>query len=55
MFSLSLHNWYDPITESYNRAKEKGLSIMTPKLGELVELNKKNIFEKWWKAFIGRK
>ena len=55
MFSLSLHNWYDPITESYNRAKEKGLSIMTPKLGELVELNKKNIFEKWWEAFIERK
>ena len=55
MFSLSLHNWYDPIVESSSRAKKLGISIMTPRLGQFIGLNRQNIFEKWWESLIGKK
>ena len=53
MFTLSLHNWYDPIVESSKRAKTLGLSIMTPRLGQVVRLDSKNYFEKWWEDLVG--
>ena len=39
MFTLSLHNWYDPILESTSRAKKLNLSIFTPRLGQVVRLD----------------
>ena len=53
MFTLSLHNWYDPIVESTKLADKLGLSIMTPRIGQFVELGAPNIFEKWWLRLMG--
>jgi hypothetical protein len=55
MFSLSLHNWCDPIVERSSRAKKLGISIMTPRLGQFIGLNGQNNFEKWWESLIGKK
>jgi len=30
-----------------------GLSIMTPRLGQVVRLDSKNFFEKWWEDLVG--
>ena len=52
MFNLAIHNWYDPIQESTKYASKFNVNIMTPKLGQLVKLNQKNIFEDWWLNLI---
>jgi hypothetical protein len=52
MFNLSIHNWYDPIQESVKYSSKYGVELMTPKLGQLVSLDRKNIFEKWWEDLI---
>ena len=53
MFSLplSLDNCYDTIVESSSRAEKLGISIMTPRLGQFIGLNRQNIFEKCWENF----
>ena len=52
MFNLAIHNWYDPIQESVKYSSKYGVELMTPKLGQLVSLDRKNIFEKWWEDLI---
>ena len=52
MFNLAMHNWFDPVEESEKYAEKKGITLMTPKLGQLVSLENKNVFEKWWKDLM---
>lgn len=49
MFDLSIHSWYDPIEAIEKLAKEKGIRILTPKLGQIVQAGSQMVFEKWWK------
>lgn len=53
MFNMSVHNWYDPINAISKIAKERGIRLVTPKLGELVTLGEPKIYEAWWKDFEG--
>lgn len=52
MFELALHDWYEPIEESEKYTEKYGIELLTPKFGQLVFLEKENIFEKWWKQFV---
>ena len=52
MFNIAIHNWYDPIQESFKYSSIYGVNLMTPKLGQLVELNQNNFFENWWNDLI---
>ena len=52
MFNIAVHNWYDPIQESVIYSSKYGVTLMTPKLGQLVYLNKSNNFENWWNLLI---
>ena len=54
MFSLSLHDWFEPVEESENYAEKYGIKLMTPKLGQLVSMESQNVFEKWWKVLIDK-
>ncbi|MCB1192095.1 MAG: MBL fold metallo-hydrolase [Leptospiraceae bacterium] len=55
MFELALHDWYEPVEESEKYAKQYNIDLLTPKFGQLVSLEKENIFEKWWKEFVHKK
>ena len=55
MFTLSVHNWYDPPTEITKLAKPYNISVMTPLMGQTVRLDNPGIFERWWEALIGKK
>ena len=55
MFNIAIHNWYDPIQESVKYSSKYGVALMTPKLGQLVELNQNNFFENWWNDLIDEK
>ncbi|MGA1538193.1 MAG: MBL fold metallo-hydrolase [bacterium] len=48
MFELSLHDWDEPIKRSQQAAEELGMELMTPKLGQVVDLAVKNQFSHWW-------
>lgn len=55
MFELSLHDWYEPVELSEKYSIEHKFDLLTPKLGQLVDLEKPNTFEKWWKRFMVKK
>ncbi len=49
-FALALHAWNEPLEKVTKLGKEKNLNILTPIIGESVDLNKSdNQFRSWWK------
>lgn len=48
-FSLAMHSWYEPVTRFAKAAKEKGIKIITPMIGEAVDLKNIRSFYEWWK------
>ncbi|MEN2487244.1 MBL fold metallo-hydrolase [Flavobacterium sp. B11] len=52
-FALSLHSWDEPLNKvtELNRLSENPISLITPMIGEAVELkNDKQEFKQWWKG-----
>ena len=47
-FTLSVHNWKDPIEQVKSLATQKDINITTPKIGESIILNKFIPTEQWW-------
>jgi L-ascorbate metabolism protein UlaG (beta-lactamase superfamily) len=51
-FSLALHSWDEPLIKvtALNALSENPIPLITPMIGELVELqNEKQQFQQWWK------
>ena len=48
-FALALHAWDEPIIRVTESAKAANLSLLTPMIGEKVNLDNPGIFEEWWK------
>ena len=49
-FSICNHTWYDPLDKISELAANTDLNIITPKIGEVVELkNNSQQFTAWWK------
>ncbi|QGK72941.1 MBL fold metallo-hydrolase [Flavobacterium sp. SLB02] len=52
-FPLSLHSWDEPLIKvtELNAVSENPIPLITPKIGELVELRNENQeFQQWWKG-----
>ncbi|WP_316633392.1 MBL fold metallo-hydrolase [uncultured Flavobacterium sp.] len=52
-FSLSLHSWDEPLIKvtELNATSENPIPLITPMIGELVELkNEKQEFKQWWEG-----
>ncbi|GEN67306.1 MBL fold metallo-hydrolase [Chryseobacterium rhizosphaerae] len=48
-FALALHPWNEPLQKITSLGKEKNLSILTPRIGEVVDLNQSDHqFSAWW-------
>lgn len=47
-FSLALHAWDEPIIRITEMAKRENLSVLTPKIGEKMNLSAPQAFENWW-------
>ena len=52
MFILSLHHWADPVRRSCKLAGERNVTIITPKLGEMVDTSSSYTGTTWWEPFI---
>lgn len=49
-FSLALHAWDEPVIRVTAESKKKNVSIITPMIGEQVDLNSNEVFKEWWKS-----
>jgi len=49
-FSLAQHAWDEPILKVSEFAKAEKLPLVTPMIGEKVNLNSQKIYEGWWKT-----
>jgi L-ascorbate metabolism protein UlaG (beta-lactamase superfamily) len=48
-FALALHPWNEPLKKITSFGKEKNLHILTPMIGEAVDLNQSDYqFKSWW-------
>ena len=53
MFELAMHPWYEPPQKLKALAKEKGILLLTPKLGQIIEVGKDQKTPSWWESFMG--
>ncbi|MBK1897105.1 MBL fold metallo-hydrolase [Chryseobacterium paridis] len=48
-FALALHPWNEPLKKIASFGRERNLNILTPMIGEIVDLNRSdNQFKSWW-------
>ncbi len=48
-FALALHPWNEPLKKVTSLGKAKNLHVLTPMIGEPVDLNKRDqVFSDWW-------
>ena len=52
MFTLALHDWYEPPVEISSRAIEISAIAVIPRFGEWVDIKQKLLDEKWWEPLI---
>lgn len=48
MFELAFHTWYDPVVSLARIADEQNIPLVTPLIGEVLELSKDLSTERWW-------
>jgi len=46
-FTIAQHSWWEPITRAIQYAREKGVKIITPRIGETIQLGE-IVSEEWW-------
>jgi L-ascorbate metabolism protein UlaG (beta-lactamase superfamily) len=49
-FSLGLHDWDEPIIRVTKEAEKQNIPLITPMIGEKVDLKTDKIFTKWWEG-----
>ena len=47
-FDLALHPWEEPVVQAVETGAELGVEVITPELGELIDLNGRVTTERWW-------
>ncbi|QJB58437.1 hydrolase [Pseudodesulfovibrio sp. zrk46] len=52
MFELSMHTWYQPGMEIYALAEQRGINLVTPMIGEMVDTDKPLPRMAWWRPWI---
>jgi L-ascorbate metabolism protein UlaG (beta-lactamase superfamily) len=50
-FKLAMHSWDEPLSKLSTLSKTAHLPLVTPMIGEVVNLNdSKQVFKEWWKG-----
>ena len=52
MFTLAMHNWYDPPVEIEKRAKKENINVLIPKIGQVIDMKFKPGLKSWWEKLI---
>lgn len=48
MFELAMHSWNDPVKQLSGLANEHNINLVTPKIGELIEVDSYQLKDNWW-------
>ena len=48
MFTLSMHDWFEPPVRVLAEAAKKNVNVLTPLLGQLVDVSNLPANDKWW-------
>ncbi|WP_138483402.1 MBL fold metallo-hydrolase [Dyadobacter bucti] len=48
-FSLALHDWNEPIQRATIEAQKQNMPLVTPLIGQKVDLKGEQVFEQWWR------
>jgi L-ascorbate metabolism protein UlaG (beta-lactamase superfamily) len=48
-FDLALHPWQEPVMQVVEAGERKGVEVVTPLVGELVDLGRAVPTERWWR------
>lgn len=48
-FNLAFHSWYGPIETCLDIAKKEGVTVLTPRIGQIVDNSNPPEFARWWK------
>lgn len=49
-FDLAFHPWYEPLERITALAKDAGIELVTPIVGEPIKLNNKTEYKPWWQG-----
>ncbi|KHT35910.1 MBL fold metallo-hydrolase [Vibrio sinaloensis] len=49
-FDLSMHPWYEPLERITDISSQRGVQLITPAFGQLVELDSPPFEQQWWKT-----
>ena len=50
-FTLSLHDWFEPPVRIKKAADSLGVNVVTPLIGEAIDLDSLNIhYNPWWES-----
>lgn len=52
MFTLALHDWFEPAVMVDQLGAERGLDVIIPRLGAMIDLSKRKPADKWWEPMI---
>ncbi|MFT6022303.1 MAG: L-ascorbate metabolism protein UlaG (beta-lactamase superfamily) [Ascidiaceihabitans sp.] len=50
-FNLAYHPWDEPIMRTQASAAQKNISLITPQIGEFIDIHAENEFFNWWEGF----
>ena len=53
-FDLSMHAWHEPFERILKLANDKNIPVATPMMGERVDLNAPQTYERWWRSVIAQ-
>ena len=48
MFNLAVHNWYDPPVQATKLSRERGIKLITPRIGQVISMENPPLFDEWW-------
>jgi L-ascorbate metabolism protein UlaG (beta-lactamase superfamily) len=49
-FDLAFHGWRDPLERVAALAKERGINLATPEIGEVLTVGKPRENKNWWEG-----
>ena len=52
MFNMAMHNWYDPIEELEKHSNSRGINLLTPIIGETIDVRDTGGTKPWWKQLL---
>ncbi len=51
-FDLAMHTWYEPFDRIVALAKNQGVALTTPRMGEILSLQAPHVASQWWRQMI---